>query len=230
MTPASQRGYPKIKQGVRLTTEGTVTPTRLTTIVHEIGADGALLLRLPPHVPLEMLSVGASVSMEYFREDAAYVLTSVITAIEPGDPQALLHLAQPARIKKIQKRRFPRLQVQLPLHWMRVELTAKFEQDAETRTRQLAAWSKILSKKGEAGSSEAVSGSGMRLAVSASLDEGDIIYIELELGELRMRQVGLVTWSGRAEGGGEHHYAVGVEFVGITDGERDDILALVDRP
>ncbi|MEK7382837.1 MAG: PilZ domain-containing protein [Elusimicrobiota bacterium] len=230
MTASSQRGYPKLKQGVRLSVEGASTQLRATTTVHEIGDDGAIILRLPPHVESSKLVPGDRAALEYFREDAAYQLTSEIDAIEPADAFALLHLRRPSRIKKVQKRRFPRLRVQLPMHWMRIELGAQFEQDAALRQRHLDVWAKQVHKQGESGRSEAISGSGMRLALGEHLREGEAIYVELELGELRLRQAGLVTWAGRSEAGTDLAFAAGLEFVSITDSERDDILALVDRP
>ncbi len=222
-------GYPALKQGVRLAADARAPhTTQLTAVVEAVSAEGALSLRCLDASKVGELTGGDLVTLEYFRHGSVYKLRSTVAQIEANAAGVRIDLAVPRDLKKVQRRSFPRAMVSVPLAFVAVDVPDKFDGASWSGRRTMAQWVKELAVRGYKGVTETLSGSGLRLRTPGRVSRGEHLLIVLEIPEHALQLVGKVVWlkSGAPpqEAPGE---VAGIEFIGVTQKERDVILQFV---
>ena len=111
-----------------------------------------------------------------------------------------------------EKREFARLDLNVKVDWKRTLATSEPEQEFSDKTKNISA-------------------GGLCLVVYEKLDIGEILEIELELpSKETIKAEGKVVWISEYEIEGEEEetiYDIGVQFVKISDEEREEISQFV---
>ena len=121
-------------------------------------------------------------------------------------PIPVLIVKAPTEFRRIQRRRFFRLEVHLPVHFGRETLNS--DPDGPELTEQ--------------GVTENLSAGGLLLVSRKAITEGQLLVIRIELpdGSLQTEAV-----ARRVLSEGEEHYRVGLEFIDLPENDRDRIVS-----
>ena len=228
MTPTQFRGLPKLGQGARIIVAGESHPQQITVRIQAVSEDGSVTA-----VPLAVsgaanLIAGLPLTLEYFLDEAIYRLTTHVRGLGDGADANVVHLAAPQAVKKLQRRRFPRLSIQLPVTVLAVPVPLGFEQDDKLRRASLKQWSKQAAHEGVSGLTEVLSASGLRVACAPFSHDGATVFVHFTLDKEPVAVTGLVTWVGAARAA-DFKSAYGIEFVAMREEDRQRIADFVQR-
>ena len=217
---------PAIGQGVRIITGDSRAPMQVTAVVEWSSGDGALRARLSKSADPAALYSGQDATVEYFKGGAIHHLQTLITGISAdgsaggGGAFHRVELATPSRSRTVRRRRYPRLDVAMPVRGLRVELPADFRSESWRGRWIQSRWSRKLVDEGEPMQAAVIGAGGARLLPERSLSLDEHVYLEIDLeADAPVHVAGRVVWL--SEPGDPP--GVGVEFVGVSDGTRDAI-------
>jgi hypothetical protein len=226
MTPTQKRGLPKVGQGVRIIVAGDRHPLQITSRIQSVGDDGLICVRPVAASAVADLTKGLAVVLEYFLDEAIYRLSTYVYGLGVGSDANVVQLAPPEGVKKLQHRRFPRLNIQLQAQILVIEVPGGFDKDEKLRHQSLRQWAKQVAKEGAPALTEDLSASGLRLASALPLSEDATVFVHFVLAGKPVNALGLVTWAGHAQTAGFAH-AYGVDFVTLEENERKRIAEFV---
>jgi Tfp pilus assembly protein PilZ len=233
MAPRAE--YPNVKQGVRIAADGPgEAALQLTGVVDAIGDDGGLELRCLDEIEATRLEPGMLVTLEYFRGGTVFRLVAPVVLVEPGTTEdgpasyPRLALGAPSDVTRIQRRRYKRALVAVPVTLVPVELPSAFDPGARASDKLLTQWARAVADSGYEGTSETLSGSGLRMRVDAPVRIGDTVFLQIELPDGPVRVVGEVVWAGSGYPLEAPGQALGLELTTLTDEQRSAILAFVE--
>ena len=226
------KGYPVLKQGVRLLTEGPIgAGIQLTAVVDAVAPDGKLDLGIIDAAKAALLTLGSTVTLEYFREGIVYKLRAAINErLAPSTgPRAFprIRLGPALEVRKIQRRRFPRALVGLDVRFATVEVPDDFDATTKKGQKQLAVWGGELGTRGQSAVTETLSGSGLRMRVIGTAKKGAWVLLRLELPEEAVDLLAEVVWEGASQPRESPGTSIGVEFKHVTDANRQAVLQFV---
>lgn len=227
--------YPDVKQGVRIIADVPADlALQLTGVVDAVGDDGGLELRCLDEIKAASLAPRMQVTLEYFRGGAVFTLVAGVVSIEPGKAEEgpasypQLVLEPPSDVKRIQRRRFRRALVAVPITAVPVELPSRFDPDSDEGKRLVGQWARAVADSGYEGTSETLSGSGLRMRIDAPAKIGDHLFLQIELPDEPVRAVGEVVWAGSGAPLEAPGQALGLELKTLGEEERAAILAFVE--
>jgi c-di-GMP-binding flagellar brake protein YcgR len=228
----ASQGYPFVKQGVRLLTEGpAVGATQLTAVVETVWETGKIDLGLIDASKAALLKPGMIVTLEYFREGIVYKLRAAIAEqLTPSTgPRAFprIRLGVPIEVKKIQRRRFPRALVGLDIKFVVVELPDDFDPATRKSKKQVAVWSEAITERGMTGVTETVSGSGVRMRTTGDAEKGQWVLLRVDLPEAPVELLGEIVWQSTSKPRESPGVSIGVEFKHMSDEARQAMLQFV---
>lgn len=153
------------------------------------------------------------------REDGLYYFQSKVLGTKMSGNVLLYLISWPADIKRRQRRNYFRLPCNLQACYTVISEGAEFPADAKE-------------KEGERGLVVNLSGGGLLLVTSRSLFPGTLLYLHLILqckkGKKEMRLKGRVLRSSPLKVNNKTlRYRCGVEFVEISEKERDKIISFL---
>ncbi len=233
--PEEREGYPALKQGVRIVADSTSEgPLQLTGVVDAIGDNGELELRCLDAVKAAALESGTQVTLEYFRAGVVYKLDTQVEIVRPETategpeayPRVVLEAAK--AVKKIQRRRFPRALVAVPVTCVPVEIPDDFDAESRQGRKLMTQWARALADSGYEASTETLSGSGLRMRTDAPVKNGDHLFVQIELPDEAVRAVGVIVWMGSGFPRESPGQALGLELMSLTDKNRAAILSFVE--
>ncbi|OGR11917.1 MAG: hypothetical protein A2341_19315 [Deltaproteobacteria bacterium RIFOXYB12_FULL_58_9] len=226
--------YPGIKQGVRLISETTgPEEVQVTAVVDRVDEDGRLELSCLNAAKAVHLRKDLAVILEYFREGAIYKMHTAVVDVGPEsdvkDPKARRQvIVGPSReLQKIQRRRFSRVFTAIRVSFIKVD-TLDIDLTSRKGQKQAAKWAKEMELSGREGSTETLSGSGLRMRTDPDVTTGDYLYMQIELPSATVEAVGEVVWMGSRPPKEVPGEAVGVDFKSWSDETRLTILEFVE--
>jgi c-di-GMP-binding flagellar brake protein YcgR len=227
--------YPNVRQGVRIAAEAPGEPVlQLTGVLEAVRDQGGLELRCLDELRVRRLAPGTQVTLEYFRGGVIVRLVAEVERVEPGTgsegtasyPRVVV--APPSDVQTIQRRRYKRALVALPVTLVPVELPSTFDPDSRTSKELLTRWARAIADSGYEGTTETLSGSGLRMRVDAPTELGQAVFVQIELPDEPVRVVSEVVWAGSGYPLEAPGKALGLEFKNLTDKQRAAILAFVE--
>lgn len=152
------------------------------------------------------LRVGLRVIINFVNDGHSYAFASRIAG-RKTDPLPLLSLLKPEKIDEIQRRKWVRLAVSIPVH---------FSVNGE--------------KNGEIyqGTTLDISGGGVLFVSSTKVMAGQLLNLQIEVpkrGFVVCR--GVVLRSFQDHAGKQENYRVIIEFIEIAEGQRDKIMSFI---
>ncbi len=210
-------GFPNLKQGVRLMTEGSAAQSiQVTAVVDAIGVGGSVDLGIVDAKLAVHLQPGVVVTLEYYREGIVYKLKAqVAETLSPSSGLRAfprIRLAPPIEVKKIQRRRFPRALVALDVAFVKLALPAGADIKGFEATPAFAAATQDLSVNAATAVTETLSGSGLRMRTTAPTTKGEFVVLRLELPEGPVEMLGEVVWQGTSKPRESPGMSVGIAF------------------
>ncbi len=193
----------------------------------EIKNDSRLIVKLPHHKG-EPIDKGP-MTLEFLRQNSIYHLETHIEFVfaKASDAEhATLLLGPPSEVRRIQRREYFRLAIDILVRFTNVTLPKGYKEDAGIRRSTIAAWIKDDKLSLHKARSFDLSGGGIGLTTTVDLKLNDIVFVEFLLEEHVYRvaaRVALCLKHGQAL----NH--VGLEFIGLTPTEQDEIIRYVFR-
>lgn len=188
------------------------------TKVEWIGEKSLWLLAPMEGATIIRLTEGTSVEVRYFKRRGVFRFISKVLPPLHGEG-ALVSIAMPARIEKLNKRRYCRVEASLPVKFWLLD----------------GALSTTTDLPGFKGLSRDVGAGGVCLETVVQLTEGTPLRLEIDFGE----RVGIVNVNGRVswcrpvdsddERGTRRKFLVAVGFVGVERPVEDAIMGFVFR-
>lgn len=226
--------YPAVNQGVRILCAVRNKSVQLTGIVREISSQGDLMIDCMDQGQGDVLAAKRSVILEYFRSGIVYKMHSAIaeagqiaTDGKTARAHRVVRIAAPDQIQKIQRRRFPRVLVAVPVDFMKVDLPPGFDATAKKGKRLMGRWSEELDSQACAAQTEALSASGVRMRSEGMVEKGDALLLRLHLPGESLLLLGNVVWLASQAPREMPGHSIGVDFVGMHDDERKKLLDFV---
>ena len=132
-------------------------------------------INIPILSPGKMIAWGKmKLKCSYWREnDAAYVFETKISDVIIDDNEQLLCLKHTNKVSRIQKRRYPRKNVRLPVLFVRLRIIEQGGKKKAIVDRRDAHWGTIVD----------ISVGGMSIETTSPVDKNNYIKIEFELKE-----------------------------------------------
>lgn len=206
----ARKNYPAVNQLLTLVVAGGGEyPTRVE------GYRGPDIVLALPIVQGMLLSLkpGTRVRAAYQDDTATYHFDSVVSSLEEK-PLPLLIVSGPVEIKRIQRRRYVRFEVALPVRFGIVG-----------GPEESAAGTLPIHR----GTTRDISGGGILLVTGIRLDPGTELYVELELpGQEKVGAYGQAMRIYRTvENGPRTEHWIGVAFRCIAERERNRIVNFI---
>ncbi len=160
------------------------------------------------------VKVGTNLNAYFVHEGNLYLLKTVILDREKRDNIALLKLKAREEIIKFQRRRYFRLEIELPVKLWELDPLA------ELQGRE---------RKFFKGITRNISGGGLSVLLTEEIKPEKLLEIELEVGKRHIKFVGKVVRSERFENGKAFKYEIGVDIKKIKDQDREAIIKFIFR-
>ncbi len=232
---ATLKLYPAIDQKVTLIiNRGGLQPFKMEGVVHLITSEGKIELFLLQEGTNELIKEGISINMEFFVEGSYCKSQSLIEDFflswgpEGGKQVPHLVLSPPCNIEKIQRRKFFRLTIDLPLRFIPVSFPAEFEENVIQRKQAMAGWHSQLNHQAYSAHTVDFSGAGLMMISEFALSEGDEIFLAIDVPGLFLEAAARVVRSYSFESGVKK-FRVGVRFVGLDKNVQDQIISFIFR-
>lgn len=229
--------YPIMDQKVTLIVDVEDVKTYKTNaLVHLVTPEGALKLLLVEDFVDELMEVGISVDVEYFKEGNCYRIKSFIEDIKKirrssdsdgGKRTPLLVLSPPSYMERIERRKFFRLPIVLPVRFKPVSFPAGFEESASQRRQVMAGWRSELNQELYTGRVADISGGGLLMITDYPLSKEDELFLEIFVSDLPLQVAARVTWFESAKSVNTTIQKVGVQFVGLEESKRERIINFI---
>lgn len=217
----------KIGEVVALKGHGEKNGTLLHAEILEIKNDSRLIVKLPHHRG-EPIDKGP-MTLEFLRQNSIYHLETHIEFVfaKASDAEHVtLMLGPPSEVRRIQRREYYRLAIDILVRFASVTLPKGFKEDAGIRRSTIAAWIKDEKITLAKARSFDLSGGGLGITTSADLKVNENVFVEFLLEERVYRVAARVALSLK-HGPALNH--VGLEFIGLAPAEQDEIIRYVFR-
>jgi len=187
------------------------------TSVQEI-TDDYIAIYVPSYKGRELQLVpGDYIKARVYSEDAQYVFNT--TVLGRKEERIVLYLlAHPVNVKRVQKRDYVRVKVQIPVRYQVME--------------EMTIRSGVLELTEEAFSID-ISGGGMQLLVSKSIETNKLLALKFYVqdskkNDIAIRAVARVKRKEKLHTG-RNKYSLGICFEEISEKDRDLVIAFVFR-
>jgi c-di-GMP-binding flagellar brake protein YcgR len=227
----AHEGYPAPKQGVHVLAETASGGVQLVAVVESCAADGVITVGCVDVARAAAITAGLAVTLEYFRDDAVCRLQTEVQALaKPASellPWPRLVLAPSEKIRRLRRRRYPRAALSLPVRFLLAELPVGSSPASLVGGDHWRSWKDAVAASGHAGTTEVLSGSGLRLRSPVAVPRGDYAFLRIELPRGAVFSLARVVWEGRSE---EGEKLVGFEYEGMASGDREAVLEFTGLP
>lgn len=193
--------------------------TELYAVVDVITLDGKVKLFCLEDLKAFSIQENSSIFLEYGYQDALYRSTWKVNYVEyarkKGDEEipSLLLLSPVYNEKRIQRRKYFRLAVKLPVRYKLVVFPPDFVSNFQLRFEMVQLW--IIEKKTfpHFGETVDISEGGICFLTASSLKKNDELALEIQLPDESFVLPAIVMWSSFAQIGTRVLQKVGIQFV-----------------
>jgi len=175
-------------------------------------------ISIPLLPPGRMIAWGKmKLKCSYWREnDAAYIFETKVNDVVIEDNEQFLSLKHTKKISRVQKRRYPRKNVRLPVLFVRLKI---IEQDGKKKAivdRRDAHWGTIID----------ISVGGMSIETTSPIDKNNYTKVEFELKEdYKVAGIGKVKRIERNPA--KRNWVMHIQFTKIDKRYKNEIFALL---
>lgn len=201
-------------------------------IIRDVKTDGTLVVPLPDNVDEKAIRPGHAIVMEYELNSALFKYHSHIEYVEAGGAvgQTPLLLVSPQFVpEKIQRRKYFRLRIALPMRFLKVHIPDIYETDAETQRRAHMKWNEDLESRGFKSHIFDISGGGLGFESDTPFAVESTYFFEIRLGEEIFSAAGVIVYCQKNKVNSEKKFMVGVRFVGLPESAHDRLVGYVFR-
>jgi hypothetical protein len=160
-------------------------------------------------------------------------LTAKLIAIEfdrPGpNSSGRLILHPPHERQQVQRRRFYRLSVSMPLRWIPVQLPAGYAGDILRRRTYAAEWTRDVKTRGMTGNSSDISACGFSYATDLPPFKGDDFFFELSLPDGPLRVAARAVRIMERNVPNEASHLIGLRFIGLEPRDESRLVNFLFR-
>ena len=202
-------------------------------VVFDVAAGGVFWLLFPDGESLSAAELGNQFRLEYRTAEDLFGLVvkldQVVTDKHPisGLPLVRVGMRALRPPEKVQRRKFRRLDVTIPVAVYSVLIPNSFAEDPVVRESLTRGWLELPPEIAENAQMMDLSGGGASLHLRSPAEMGNTLF-----GEFKLRES--VIWTAMkvvqvASPRGQRSTVVGVEFLGLDDDFRNDILDFVEE-
>ncbi|MBF0106541.1 MAG: PilZ domain-containing protein [Deltaproteobacteria bacterium] len=214
---------------------GKADEIKYTDLITETLPDARIIIPLPDDVDENTIRPGTTIIVEYelnnalFRHDShiEYIISKKDAQLK--QPCQLL-ISPQTRPEKIQRRKFFRVHIELPMRYVPVSIPKGYGEEEETMRRAQVYWDQIVEKHGFESFIFDISAGGIGFQANYQLQTGTEHYFQIELGIEILKAAGKIVYCRKKETATDDDIFIsGVEFLGMSESIHDRIVGHVFR-